>query len=327
MVVIVTIRRYCQSKKVEAPVDLCQHIYDIPDSYDLRPSLPPRLCKLQGTDQLVCSVDTKQLRDSPIEGAQNCAQMEKNREEELKETSCDRTQLTDDNYYSPENNASPSIPVHGNGTTTIAMPFLDHTISERMGELCDPPITNSSNFPQLNDISSGYEQIQGYEKIQHYEQIQSYEKIQHCDVNLAQLVGEPQVENVTSPVLTLTLSNPIFGSSEDIQAQCHLADCCHKCMGNNLEISLGNITESNLVKVSDSASIQIESAIRANVSKNEGFQVDNDTGTCFEGSNTNLCGYEQICVYERIEHCDLNSAHILSPTIAKDIVDTATSSE
>ena len=43
------------------------------------------------------SVDMKQLRDSPIEDVQNCTRMEKQWEEELKETSCDHTQPTDDN--------------------------------------------------------------------------------------------------------------------------------------------------------------------------------------------------------------------------------------
>ena len=83
-------------KKVNAPVDHNQHIYDTPD---LRPSLPPRLSKLGRTGQLLCSVDMKQLRDSPISGAQNGAKMEETCEEELiqKETSCDHTQLTHDN--------------------------------------------------------------------------------------------------------------------------------------------------------------------------------------------------------------------------------------
>jgi hypothetical protein len=327
MVVMVTIRRYRQSKKVEAHVDLNQHIYDTPDSCDLQPPLPPRPSKLRRTGQLLCS---EQLVDnSPIEGVQNCAKMEENLEEESKETSCDRTQLTDDNYYrklllndSPEDNVLPSIPVQVNGTTTMAV--LDHT--ERMEELCDPSVANSPKLSLLSSgQSSGYEQIQGYEKIQHYEQIQGYEKIQHCDVNLALLVGEGQVETVANPASTLALSNPILGSSEDIQAQCHLADCCHECKGRNLEISLDNITGSNLGRVPvalDSASVQIESPIPTNVSENEAFQVENNTGTCFEGSNANSS-----CGYERIEHCDLNIADILSPTFAEDVVDTAASSE
>ena len=93
--IMVTIRRYYhKSKRANVPLELNEHIYDTPDSYDIRPSLPPRPSKLQRTDQLLYSVDTKQLRDHPIEDAQNCAQMER---EELKETSCNHTQPTDDN--------------------------------------------------------------------------------------------------------------------------------------------------------------------------------------------------------------------------------------
>ena len=40
------------------------------------------------------SVDTKQLRNSPFEDAQNCTRMEKQWEEELKETCCDHTRST-----------------------------------------------------------------------------------------------------------------------------------------------------------------------------------------------------------------------------------------
>ena len=218
--IMIIIRRYRKSKGVNVPVELNQHIYDTPDSYDLRPSLPPRPSKLRRTDQLLHSVDTKQLRDHPIEDAQNCAQMEKNWEEELKETSCNHTQPTDDNYCrkllvndSSEGNASPSTPVQINGTT------MHHACTERTEELCDPPFPNSSNFPVFSVLSSGqtcvYEQIQGYEKIQRYEQIQRYEKIRHCDVN----IDEVQVEIVTNPASTLALTKQIAGSSEDTQSQ------------------------------------------------------------------------------------------------------------
>ena len=117
------------------------------------------------------SVDTKQLRDSPIKDAQNCTRMEKQWKEELKETSCDHTQPTELLVNcSSEDNAPPSTP----------MQVVDQ--AERMEELCDPPIANLSNSPVFSVLSSGqtsgYEQIHGYEKIQHYEQIQGYEKIQ-----------------------------------------------------------------------------------------------------------------------------------------------------
>ena len=123
------------------------------------------------------SADTKQLRDGPIEDAQNSTRMEKQWKEKLKETSCDHTQPTDDNCChkllvndSSEDNAPPSTP----------MQVVDQ--AERIEELCDPPITNLPNFPVFSVLSSGqtsgYEQTQRYEKIQHYEQIQGYEKIQ-----------------------------------------------------------------------------------------------------------------------------------------------------
>ena len=274
IILMVIIRRYRQSKKVKALVD---HMYDTLDSHDVRPSLPPRPSKLRRTDQLLCSVDTKQLRDSPIKGAN----------------------------------------------------------TEQMEELCGPPIANSSNSPVFSVPSrqtSGYEQVQGYEKIQQYEQvqgyekiqqyeqvqgyekiqqyeqIQSYEKIQHCDVNLAQLVDENQIENVTNPTLAI---------SERI------ADCCHEYEGHNLESSptaykkqeIDNITGNNLLRVPialDSASVhcQDDSPMSVNFDENiEDLQKGN-AGTCFKRSNSNLCGYE------RIEHCDLNLAHKLSPTIA-----------
>ena len=328
MAILVIIRRHHQSKKVEARVDLNQHIYDTPDSFDLKPSLPPRPSKFQRTGQLLCSVDTKQL---PIENAQNYTKIEESWKGDLKETSY--TQLTDDccrkqlNNDSPEDNASPSIPVQVKGTV---MHVLDHI--ERMEELCDP---NSSNFPKLNVLSSG--QTSGYEQIQGYEKIQSYEKIRHCDDNLAQLVDEAQVETVTNPASTFASSKRTFGSSEDSQAQCYLADSCHECKEHNLEISPracknqdieNNITESNFVRVPialDSASVQIESpVVPDDVYENEGLQ-ENDTETCFEGSNSNSGGYERICHYERIKHCDVNLAHLLSPTIAEDVVNTASS--
>ena len=256
MVMMIIIRRYHQSKKVKAPVD---HIYDTPDSHDIRPSLPPRPSKLRGSDQLLHSVDAKQLRDSPIEGV-NTGQME---------------------------------------------------------ELCSPRTSSSSYSPVFSvppRQTSGYEQVQGYEKIQQYEQIQSYEKIQHCDVNLAQLVGKAQVENVTNPTLAL---------SEQI------ADCCHKYEGHNLESSptayknqeIDNniITGNNLLRVPialDSASVQDDSPMSVNFDENKEDLQNSNAGTCFKRSNSNLCGYE------RIEHCDLNLAHTLSPTIAdsEDIV-------
>ena len=125
------------------------------------------------------SVDTKQLRDSPIEDAKNCIRMEKQWKEKLKEASCDHTQPTesDDNCChkllvndSSEDNAPPSTP----------MQVVDQ--AERIEEWCDPPIANIPNFPAFSVLStgqtSGYEQIQRYEKIQHYEQIQGYEKTQ-----------------------------------------------------------------------------------------------------------------------------------------------------
>ena len=347
MAIVVIIRRFCQ--KVEVPVDLNEHIYDIPDLYDLRPSLPPRQRKLQTTDQLLCSEDRKQLKDGSIKDAQNCTKMEP--KEEMKEISCDHTQLTGDNCCrqlvlndKPEGSTSPSIPVQVNETT---MHTLDHT--ERMEELCGPSTANSSNFPVFNVLpsrqTSGSEQVQGYEKIHHYEQIQDYEqiqcyekiqgyeKIQHCDVDLAQLVGEAQGETAANPASTLALSAQ---SSEDVQAQYHLADSCHECKEHNLKISLTacknqdieNIIESNFVRVPialDSASARIESAV---VPESEGLQK-NDTETCFEGSiaNSNSGGYEQISHYERIEHCDVNLAHMLSPTsaAAEDVVNTASS--
>ncbi|MCG8623972.1 MAG: hypothetical protein MJE68_18525, partial [Proteobacteria bacterium] len=74
-----------------------------------------------------------------------------------------------------------------------------------------------------------------------------------------------------------------------------------------------NITESNLNSALDSASVQLESPIPVNISENDDLQK-NDTGTsCFEGSNSNSGGYERICRYERIQHCDLNFAQMLSP--------------
>ena len=90
-----------------------------------------------------------------------------------------------------------------------------------------------------------------------------------------------------------------------------------------------NIIESNFVRVPialDSASVQIESPVVPDVYESEGFQ-ESDTETCFEGSiaNSNSGGYEQISHYERIEYCDVNLAHMLSPTIAEDIVNTDTS--
>ena len=90
MAIVVIIRRYRQSKRAKASLDLDQHIYDTPDSYDLRPCLPPRQSKLQRTGQLH-SVDTKHPK--PIESLHNCAKMKENWAEELKETS----DLTDNN--------------------------------------------------------------------------------------------------------------------------------------------------------------------------------------------------------------------------------------
>ena len=206
------------------------------------------------------SVDTKQLRNSPFEDAQNCTRMEKQWEEKLKETCCDHTQPTDDDCCckllvndSPEGNALPSTP----------MQIVDQLEAERMKELCDPSIASSSNFPLFSVFSSGqtsgYEQIYGYEKIQHYEQIQCYEKIQHCDINIES--DEVQVEIITNPAPTLALTKQISGSSEDIQSQYRLLvdDCCHECKGYNLENSLTaqkkqeieNITENNLVSALD----------------------------------------------------------------------------
>ena len=166
------------------------------------------------------------------------------------------------------------------------------------------------HYEQVQDYEKiqHYEQVQDYEKIQQYEQIQSYEKIRHCNVNLAQLVGEAQVENVTNPTLAL---------SERI------ADCCHEYEGHNLESSptvyknqeIDKIMGNNLLRVPialDSASVQDDSPMSVNFDENkEDLQKDN-AGTCFKGSNSNLCGYD------RIEHCDLNLAHKLSPTIAED---------
>ena len=101
------------------------------------------------------SVDTKQLRDSPIKDAKNCTRMEKQWEEELKETSCDDTQPTELLVNgSSEDNAPPSTP----------MQLVDQ--AERMEELCDPPIANLSNFPAFSVLSSG--QTSGYEQIQRY---------------------------------------------------------------------------------------------------------------------------------------------------------------
>ena len=90
MAIVVIIRRYRQSKRAKAPLGVDQHIYDTPDSYDLRPCLPPRQSKLQRTGQLH-SVDTKHPK--PIESLHNCAKMKENWAEELKETS----DLTDNN--------------------------------------------------------------------------------------------------------------------------------------------------------------------------------------------------------------------------------------
>ena len=300
MAIVVIIRRYRQSKKVEARVDLNQHT---PDSYDLKSSSPPRPSKLRRTGQLLCSVDTKQL---PIEIAQNCTKIKENLKEESKET-----RYTDDcwrklpNNDSPEDNALPSIPVQVNGTT-MDVDVLDHT--EGLEELCGP---NSSNFSQLNVLSSGL--------TSGYEQLQGYEKIRHCDINLAQLVGEAEIETAAS---TLASSKQTFGSNEDIQVQYHLADSSHECKEHNLEISLTacknqdieNITESNFVRVPialDSASVQIESpVVPDDVCENEDLQ-ENGMGPCFEESNSNLGGYDQICHYERIEHSDenLNYSH------------------
>ena len=97
------------------------------------------------------SVDTKQLRDSPIKDAQNYTRMEKQWKEELKETSCDHTQPTELLVNgSSEDNAPPSTP----------MQVVDQ--AERMEELCDPPIiANLSNFPVFSVLSSG--QTSGYE--------------------------------------------------------------------------------------------------------------------------------------------------------------------
>ena len=339
VVIMVTIRRYYhKSKRANVPLELNEHIYDTPDSYDIRPSLPPRPSKLQRTDQLLHSVDTKQLRDHSIEDTQNCAKIEKNWEDELKETNCDHTQPTDDNCChkllvndNSEGNASPSTPVQINGTP---MPVLDHACTEHTEELCNPPFPKSSNFPAFSVLSSGqtsvYEQIHGYEKMQHYEQIQRYEKIRHCDIN----IDEIQVENVTNPAPTCALTKQIAGTREDTQSQHHLlvADCCHECKALDLENSLmartdqeiENITENDLNSALDSASVQIESPIPVNINENDGLQK-NGTGTCFEGSNSNSGGYERICHYERIEHCDLNFAQILSPAITEDVVNTTSS--
>ena len=175
--------------------------------------------------------------------------------------------------------------------------------------------TPDSHVPSRQ--TSGYEQVQGYEKIQHYEQVQDYEKIQqyeqiqsyekilHCNVNLAQLVGEAQVENVTSPTLAL---------SERI------ADCCHEYEEHNLESSPTvyknqDIMGNNLLRIPialDSASVQDDSPMSVNFDENKEDLQNSNAGTCFKGSNSNLCGYE------RIEHCDLNLSHKLSPTIAED---------
>ena len=308
MAIVVIIRRYHQSKKVEACVDLNQHT---PDSYNLKSSLSPRPSKLRITGQLSCPVDTKQL---PIEDAQNHTKIEENWKEESKETDdCCRKLPNND---CPEDNASPFIPVQVNGTM---MHVPDHT--ERMEELCYSS-PHSPKYPKLNVLSSGqtigYEQIQGYEKIQHYEQIQGYEKFRHCesDVDLSQLVGEVETETAAS---TLASSKQTFGPNENIQAQCHQADSCHECKEHNLEVSLTacknpvqdieNITESNFVIIRvpialDSTSVQIESdspILPDDIYENEGLQ-ENDMGPCFEGSNSNSGDYEWICHYERIEH-------------------------
>ena len=323
MAIVVIIRRYHQSKRAKAPLGLDQHIYDTPDSYDLRPCLPPRQSKLQRTGQL-CSVDTKHPK--PIEGVQNCAKMEENRAEELKEISdltgndCCRKML---NNYSPEHTASLSIPVQVDRTKGH---ILDH--NEGIKGLCGPTVASSFNLNVLSSgKNSGYEQIQCYDKIQQYEQIQGYEKIHHCNVNLAQLVDETQVETVPNPVSNLALSKQIALLSEDIRPQCDLADSCYEYKGDNPEISLRAcqnriIEESGVPIALDSASAQIESPIPVNIGANEGLQ-ENDMGPCLEGYIiSNLGGYERICRYERIEHCDVNLAHMLAPTIAEDVANT-----
>ena len=92
------------------------------------------------TSTYLYSVDTKQLRNSPIKDAQNCTRMEK----QWKETSCDDTQPTELLVNdSSEDNAPPSTP----------MQLVDQ--AERMEELCDPPIANLSNFPAFSVLSSG----------------------------------------------------------------------------------------------------------------------------------------------------------------------------
>ena len=64
------------------------------------------------------------------------------------------------------------------------------------------------------------------------------------------------------------------------------------------------------------------------VKVHEGLQ-ESDKETCFKGSiaNSNLGSYEQISRYERIEYCDANLAHMLSPTsaAAEDVVNTVSS--
>ena len=293
--IVVFIRRYRQSKRAKAPLGLDQHIYDTPDSYDLRPCLPPRQSKLQRIGQ-PHSVDTKHLK--PTEGLQNCAKVEENWAEKLKETS----DLTDNNYCCrkllnndrPEDTASLSIPVQIDGTKGD---ILDH--NKGMKGLCGPTVADSFNSNVLSSgETSGYKQIQGDENIQQYEQIQGYEKICHCNVNLAQLVDETQVETVPNPVSSLALSKRIALICENIQPQRNLANSCYECKGDNPEISL--------------ASAQIESPIPVNIGANEGLQ-ENDVGPSLEGYNSNSGGYEQISRYERIEHSDVNLAHMLSP--------------
>ena len=314
---MIIIRKYQKSKKLNAPgpVDLNQHIYDTPDSYDLRPSLPPRLSKMERLYE---------SRDDPSKGTRNGSGM-CGEDSELKESSCDHTQLTHNNFSklllsdNQEPNGLPTIPVQLNnayGTTTVIDNNLDH--AEILEELCDPPTVNLSETPILfNILSSGqtsdYEQIQGYEKVRQYEQIQLHEEIQHCDVNLTHLVGKVKAETVIDTASATALS------SEDTQPQCHppASDFCDESEGRKLEtpLEVKNVTESNSVRVPivlNSASIQFESCapiVNKSLQESTGFSTGNSL-------KQTAGGYKQICGYEKIEHCDINLAHMFSPTIA-----------
>ena len=277
LLVIVIIGGYCKFKKVNAPVNPNQHIYDTPNSYDLKPPLPPRLSKsLLGTSDQLCSVDT--MRDTSIIDPQYNI-IEEHYEEESKETNYKQAQLTHYNSRQLlndclEDNASSTIPVQVNNAYGTTPCILDHT--ERLEGLSDPPIANTFEFPVFSMLpsqqTSGYEQIQGYEKTQHYEKIQDYEKIEHCDINLVHLVGKVstiQVDNVANTASSVAPSESILESSEDTEPQCHLPDFYQECKGHNLETppttyKIENATESNSITVPislSSTSAQVESPI------------------------------------------------------------------